>query len=294
MKKRSTNRTHFEQINLVLAYINSHYGTYVNAEELAKISGYSLFHFHRIFKEITGESVNNYIKSTRLEKASNLLVYNQHKSIEEIALDVGFSTGTGFGAAFKKRFNMTPKVWRTSGYEINNIKKYKDTIVIKKDINTHIKTPTIVDIKNLPILYMRAFGYENDMSPLWNKLYEWGKQIDLLKDDCKFIGVFHNLPLSVPYDKARYLACIQTNQSIYRNGEIGCCRVTAGKFAKFEFVCTHEELYTMIHLAYINWLPKSGYEVRNFPSFVEYKNIDSVLKNSILEVDFYIPIQIIL
>ena len=54
MKKLTTSKSHFEQINLALAYIHYHFGDKLTAEDLANISGYSVFHFHRVFKEVTG------------------------------------------------------------------------------------------------------------------------------------------------------------------------------------------------------------------------------------------------
>jgi len=46
-----------------------------------------------------------------------------------------------------------------------------------------------------------------------------------------------------------------------------------------------------MHQAYMNWLPKSHYEVRNFPAYVEYKNPQKLLTNDSLDIDFYMPIQ---
>ena len=288
MKKITTQKTHYEQINLSLGYINGNFGTDMSAEELASISGYSIFHFHRIFKSITGESVNDYIKNTRLEKASNLLLYNQHKKIETIALECGFATGTGFGGAFKKRFGMTPKDWRKVGFDSFDYAKNESFETI--DINP----PQNLNMPIMPILYIRTYDYKSNMSEIWNKLSSWSEAMDVYKEPYKFLGLFHTHPSSLPYDNARYLACVNTQADYFRNGEVGRCRIMDGKFAKFSFSCTHEELYKLMHHCYINWLPNSGYELRNFPSYVEYKNPENLLSNDILEVDFFMPINIII
>ncbi len=287
MKKKSTTKTHYEQINLALAYINSNYSIDIKADELASIAGYSIFHFHRIFKSITGENVHDYIRNTRLEKASNLLIYNQHKKIEEIALECGFSTGTGFSAAFKKRFGVTPKEWRNVEFKLYNEPQngYLDDIKIDE--------PEIISMPTMYILYMRTYGYKSDMSDLWKKLYSWCDHREVFTKPHKFIGLFHNHPLTLPSNNARYLACIQSDTDTFRNAEVGKCRILDGKFAKFSFHCTHEELYTIMHLAYLNWLPKSDFELRNFPSYVEYKNPENLLLNGKLDIDFYMPIQTI-
>ena len=180
MKKLTTSKSHFEQINLALVYVHNNFGANITAEDLANESGYSIFHFHRIFKEIVGENVNNYIRNTRLEKASNLLLYNQHKTIEMIARDSGFSTGTGFSAAFKKKFSMTPKDWRKGGYEATpSISSENDISMIEVDENIDIGTPIIVNNESIPMVYMRVYGYNDDMSVVWNNMHDWCEAMGL-------------------------------------------------------------------------------------------------------------------
>lgn len=291
MKKSTTSKSHFEQINLALAYVHNHFGANITAEDLANESGYSIFHFHRIFKEIVGENVNDYIRNTRLEKASNLLLYNQHKTIEMIARDSGFSTGTGFSAAFKKKFFITPKEWRKGGYEAT---PSTEISMIEVDEAIDIGTPMIVNNESIPMVYMRVYGYEKDMSAVWNHMHDWCEAMGVLKKPHKYVGLFHNHPSFLPYNTSRYLACIKTQEDVFRSGKVGKCKVSDGKFAKFKFMCTHSELYKMMHLAYTQWLPNSQYEVRNFPAYVEYKNPKNLLNNGELEIDFYMPIQLIL
>lgn len=295
MKKLITSKSHFEQINLALAYVHNNFGANITAEDLAIESGYSIFHFHRIFKEITGENVNDYIRNTRLEKASNILLYNQHKTIEMIAKDSGFSTATGFSAAFKKKFSITPKDWRKGGYSKKSSNFSNANIsMIKVDKTIEIENPIIINKPDIHIIYMRTYGYEDDMSLIWNNMHQWCEKMNILSTPHKYIGLFHNHPSFEPYNRARYLACIEIQEDVFRNGKVGRCKVSEGRFAKFEFICNHSELYKMMHLAYMNWLPSSQYEVRNFPAYVEYKNPKNLFNNGILEVDFYMPIQLIM
>lgn len=289
-KKSSTNKSHFEQINLALAYIHNNFGENITAEDLANVSGYSIFHFHRVFKEITGENVNDYLRNTRLEKASNLLLYNQHQTIEEIAINSGFATAAGFRNAFKKKFLVSPKEWRKSGYDTNSHELSEALKQIEKEFD--IKNPTIVNNEPIPMLYMLIYGYKEDMSEDWNHMREWCEEQDVLNAPHRYIGLFHNHPSFAKFNNSRYVACVETNEDVFRSGKVGKCVVSSGKFAKFKFECSHKDLYTMMHLAYINWLPKSKYEVRNFPAYVEFKNPEALFKNEVLEVDFYMPIQL--
>lgn len=293
-KKLTTNKSHFEQINKAMAYIHFHFGQNILADDLAKLCGYSVFYFHKIFKEITGENINDYIRNTRLEKASNLLLYNQHQTIEDISMTSGFASASGFRRAFKSKFGLTPNEWRKSGYETIDFDCPKAKIsMIKVDCDMDIGTPTIVNSEPIPMLFLLTYGYKDDMSGVWNHLHEWCELMGVLENEHRYIGLFHNHPSFEPYDKARYVACIETKKDIYSSGKVGKCTISKGKFAKFSFTCTHKDLYKMMHLAYVKWLPTSDYEIRNFPAFVEYKNPKALFENGILEVDFYMPIKLI-
>jgi len=60
------------------------------------------------FKHVYGDSVYNFLISYKMEYARRMLLTKEH-SVEEIALKVGYSTSSHFIAAFKKKYNITPK-----------------------------------------------------------------------------------------------------------------------------------------------------------------------------------------
>ena len=49
-----------------LAYIEQHLTDAITPDDVAKEAAFSKFHFHRIFKAITGETLSNYILSRLL------------------------------------------------------------------------------------------------------------------------------------------------------------------------------------------------------------------------------------
>lgn len=82
----------------------------INLMELAKISGYSLWHAVRIFKELTGTTPFEYIRKLRLSKAAIKLRDNNFKVIE-VAFAFVFDTHEGFTRAFSKNFGITPSYY---------------------------------------------------------------------------------------------------------------------------------------------------------------------------------------
>lgn len=62
--------------------------------ELARIAGYSRFHFARIFRLQTGQSIHEYIDTCRLSKVRDLT--HRGLTLKEIAAELGFSSPNAF------------------------------------------------------------------------------------------------------------------------------------------------------------------------------------------------------
>jgi AraC-like DNA-binding protein len=76
--------------------------------ELASEIGLSLKRLKEGFKQIYGDSVYSFLFDHKMDYAKRLLETGQY-NVNEIGLKVGYSTASHFIAAFKKKYNTTPK-----------------------------------------------------------------------------------------------------------------------------------------------------------------------------------------
>ncbi|MCF8380770.1 MAG: helix-turn-helix domain-containing protein [Bacteroidales bacterium] len=83
----------------------------LDAETLSREVGVSRIQLYRKTKALTGQTVNQFIRSIRLKKAARLLS-EQSMSVSEIAYIVGFSAPNHFASYFKEYFGMTPTEYR--------------------------------------------------------------------------------------------------------------------------------------------------------------------------------------
>ncbi len=84
-----------------ITYMEANLNQAIEAEDVAKNSGYSLFHFHRKFMQAFQLSATDYLKRRRLAQAANLLVHSEERIID-IAFISGFDSQEAFTRAFKK------------------------------------------------------------------------------------------------------------------------------------------------------------------------------------------------
>lgn len=79
LQQQSRNE-YIHRINRVVDYIEAHLDDEHSLETLSQVAHFSPFHFHRIFKALTGETVNNYVKRIRLQKAGSMLITDYQRS----------------------------------------------------------------------------------------------------------------------------------------------------------------------------------------------------------------------
>ncbi|WP_313452335.1 helix-turn-helix transcriptional regulator [Brevundimonas sp.] len=86
--------------------------------DLAFAHGVSPRYIQRLFEE-AGESYSDYVRSTRLERARQLLRAQPTATVLQIALDSGFGDLTTFNRAFRRAFDMTPSEVRQAVRDVN-------------------------------------------------------------------------------------------------------------------------------------------------------------------------------
>jgi len=100
-----------EKISDIARYINVHYMEQLKLDELAKQFYISSFYLSRMFKEVTGFTLSDYITLTRIKEAQRLLRESQ-KTISEISEMVGYENFSHFGKMFKKLSSNSPREYR--------------------------------------------------------------------------------------------------------------------------------------------------------------------------------------
>lgn len=106
-----------KRFDLIFKYINENYSQKISTSDLSKIVHVSVYHFCRIFKQITGKTSTEYINMIRMEKACDYL-RNRNLNITEIAIRCGFDNMNYFSRLFRKKYSMSPTQFRKSNLKL--------------------------------------------------------------------------------------------------------------------------------------------------------------------------------
>jgi len=108
---RAKRQCYIESMLKTCEYINLHYMENLTLEQVAKISGFSKYHFTRIFKQFINMTFYEYLNQKRIKQAT-LLLGNKEMSITEIAMDSGFKSISTFNRTFKAINGRSPTSYR--------------------------------------------------------------------------------------------------------------------------------------------------------------------------------------
>lgn len=97
----------------VIDYMNDQLHETPTLNELADISGYSPFHFARLFKSTVGVSPHQYLTKQRIQRSQFMLARSEF-SITKVATDLGFDSSSHFAATFRRVVGVTPSAFRYS------------------------------------------------------------------------------------------------------------------------------------------------------------------------------------
>lgn len=294
MQKSRSRHIYEQRIYKVQDYICTHLDQELKLEKIAKISEFSPFYFHRIFKSIAGETLYDFIQRVRLEKSCAMLAAKSDVKIIHIAMSCGFSTASSFSKAFKKHFKVSPSDYRNKYFlanhknEISNRKNGTHDGKVGKERMTPVeyisdseleillnrRKSMHVRIENLPayrIAYMRQIGsYGSNNIQLMQKLKKWAITRDLLTDTSIILGIAHDDPEVTPSEKCRYDCCIVLSDKYDLEKDMNEAMLPGGQYAIFSVEHTAEAIGKAWHEIFSIWLPDSSYQIDDRPLFERF------------------------
>jgi AraC family transcriptional regulator len=134
-------------------YIEDHLQEPITVDHLARIAGFSPYHYYRIFQVYVGIAVMDYIRRRRLAYAAAELA--RGKRILDVALDYGFETHNGFAKAFRKVYGCSPEAYRP--HVSGRPPKKVDLMLLEQ---VHLTGGIVVEPKIITKPAVKIAGYE--------------------------------------------------------------------------------------------------------------------------------------
>jgi len=296
MISHRNNQQQQSRISDVLFEIHRDIAAPLSAAALAKVAAYSEQHFHRVFKQVVGETVNVYIRRARLEHAANQLMFDHNSSVLSIAQKCGFASLSSFSQSFKQLYQTTPAQWR----HIDRVKS-KSPYLSDAEIaaayqrvkNYNLPKPELLTLNNQRVAYVRHQGYGRSIRQAWQTLHAWAMSNNIDLTQSRDIGLHHSNPEWVPLNECRYVACLPIDKSLIRRGIVNSLTIPGGLHAAFDLTGKYGELLPLIGKILETWLPTSGFKLQTTPAFVHYRKNHFLAKDEQFDVRLFLPISLV-
>nr|WP_170682100.1 AraC family transcriptional regulator [uncultured Ruegeria sp.] len=252
-----------DRILRVLAYIHDHPAGDLSLDTLADVAAMSRFHWHRVFRAITGETCAQAVRRIRLHRAACWLVQSD-KPVAQVATDIGYPNLKSFARAFSEAYGSSPAGFRKAGQCL--------------PANPHFRTGEYpmhpVTKRTEPARRVVALPHKGAYAEIGKSFEAFGALCEsrqLWPQMGPVIGVYLDSPDDVPEDQLRSYAGAEHRGGATPDG-MEALEIPGGNTA----VLTYKGPYSGIHAAYHslfgNWLPESGEEPADRPCYEIYLN----------------------
>jgi AraC-like DNA-binding protein len=122
----ATSESETNPVSQIILYIRANLAEPLTVADLAERACLSQSAFAHLFRDVTGMSPYQFIKSVRFDRARELLVARE-MNVGEIARAVGYSSLSHFINEFKRHFGVTPRCYADS---------QRDVVPLRMDLST--------------------------------------------------------------------------------------------------------------------------------------------------------------
>lgn len=273
MPEEANLNAHKERIDRVVTYIHENLDAPLSMDTLGDIACLSPHHWHRIYREIMGETASQTIRRRRLWRAAHQLLHSS-TTIEQIALAAHYGSTAAFTRAFANQYGYPPSLYRDKG------KKTQMTKIEKRSIDP------------IELIGMDHQGPHYEIGRTFDRLFAWAITTDgMITPETKGISVFFDDPTQKPPEDLTSLAAIPRPDGKAPGEGTRAYTIPGGPHAIARHVGPYTELARTYTELFQNWLPASGEARNGAPLFEINMNDPKTTAPSDLITDIYVPLK---
>jgi AraC-like DNA-binding protein len=133
-KQAMHDKTLLDAVQAVLQFLNQHYTEALSLNSISSEVHYSPFALCRMFKQVVGLSIHQYLSRLRLFYALEYLLEDKSRPVGDIGILLGFYSHSHFTSAFSRSYGMTPSTFREQISTIRLAQLHKNLIACRNPL----------------------------------------------------------------------------------------------------------------------------------------------------------------
>lgn len=271
-------------VNQSIDYIIQHLNEDLSLDTVSAQVFISKYHFARIFKEETGETIYAFIKRCKIEQSTIDIKLNPTKAITDIGLDYGYSP-SNYSSVFRNHHNISPTMYKklipTQSMSVPFSPERVVHFKTAKEYGTKIE---IQEFKDFFVIYERFIGSYIDIEKNWYQFLD--KYKVLINEKTILLERFFNDPAITNSSHCICNICMTVEQNC---GLDNVMWIRGGKWVVYHFDGEIKDIFETLQGVFSVWLPQSGYNMAQRYGLNIYHSIDRN-KHSVV-MDLCIPIE---
>lgn len=275
--KTRTHQDYHRRIALVIETILADPAAPHTVESLSAIACLSPFHFHRIYRAMTGEGLAETVRRLRLAHAAHQLT-RAGDAVTSVAFDAGYESPQAFARAFREFTGLSP-----SGFQTR-----QKALVMQQ--GSEDSAP--VDIVHLPPIDALCLRHEGPIASIgltYRRLFGMLSGPACRKALENQIGISFGDPEGG--DSFCYLAGIMANEAVGPVSGLQVLGIEGGLYAVYRLIGPYTLIAPAFRAMFGGWLPGSGYEPDDRPALEFYRTPSSQGERADNVTDLMIPIR---
>lgn len=285
MTKTKTIESWSRRIERVIEFIDRNVGRDIDLDVVAQVAAFSPFHFHRIYRAVTGETLVETLRRRRLHFAANALLRSNF-DLGRIAKRSGYGSIAAFTRAFRAYFGTSPADYRRKRGLSEASRTRRSNKGEEHMIDVRIETR-----KPFRVAAIRHIGPYQTLGATFEKLRNWAKARGLNLAGRRSIALYYDDPKAVAPSKLRSDACVEVPNDMRGGSGAEILSVAGGRYA----ITRHQGPYIELDQAYQrvfgDWFPGSGEEPGDAPCYDDYVNDPYTTPEPDLLTDICVPLK---
>lgn len=271
-------------VNQSIDFIIQHLNEHLSLDTVADQFHLSKYHFSRIFKEETGESVYGFIKRCKVDQSAIDMKLNPTKAIIDIGLDYGYSA-SNYSSLFRKHHDTSPIMFRQSiPIDCMAIPFAPERVAHFKTVEEYARQIEIKKMDDLFVLYERFIGNYVDLEKNWYQFLDKHKTF-FNKNVILVERFFHDPAITAPAQCICDICMTVEHDCDLSN----VMWISGGQWIIYHFDGEIKNIFETLQGIFSVWLPQSGYKMAQRYGLNIYRRID--WDNHSVVMDLCIPIS---
>ena len=294
MTRRPSELRHRAQVAQAKRFLHAHAGEPLALGAVARAAGSSRFHLSRMYREVTGETLNDAVVRIRIERGAAELVADPRRPISDIALAIGYQTPSAFNKAFRAALQMSPSEFRaaTAGERRARLRAVQRSPIVTPRVPLDVSpAPEIRTRGPTRVIYVRELGsYPDVAAPLaWAKFERvipsvWYRRFVP-------IAAAHDEPTRTAPEARRYDAGMIVARDTPVPPGASVAIWPGGTYAVFEYRGAYRYIAAAFAATFANWVAIARPRLRDAAYLEIYRSPPSTPEAELL-TELWLPIEV--